>query len=423
MRLTVKGHPVTDKLVAAALLAEWHRDVLRGGKGLADPFAEHRARPLGEHLADYVGELRAMGRDGMYAYNAERRLGKLRDACGWATLDSITADAFCQWRDTVGETSVHAPGVRIGPRTKNQYLDAVRAFCRWAVKRGRMESNPVATVGRVDETADVRRARRALSEQELVGLLRVVRPEHGLAYRIILATGLRRDELAQLQWGDVRLNSPQPFLQLRASTTKSKRADVLPLRQDLAALLRESRGAAADADRVCPAVPTMEEHWAYLTAAGIDHVDERGRRADLHALRHTYGSMLAKAGIAPRVAMTLMRHTDLRLTMNVYSDPRIFDLAGAVEKLPALSTGNATASAVMLATGTGGDSGRAYPDMGAKQGARPTMLGHSTPSSATICDTLDSAANPLNTAVRRDPPPSVGETARMRHLGLEPRTR
>ena len=29
-----------------------------------------------------------------------------------------------------------------------------------------------------------------------------------------------------------------------------------------------------------------------------------------------------------------MRHTDLRLTMKVYTDPRIFDLAGAVEKLP-----------------------------------------------------------------------------------------
>ena len=34
--------------------------------------------------------------------------------------------------------------------------------------------------------------------------------------------------------------------------------------------------------------------------------------------------------------MALMRHTDRRLTMNIYTDPRIFDLAGAVEKLPAL---------------------------------------------------------------------------------------
>lgn len=44
--------------------------------------------------------------------------------------------------------------------------------------------------------------------------------------------------------------------------------------------------------------------------------------------------MLAKAGAAPRVAMSLMRHTDMRLTINLYTDPRIFDLAGAVAKLP-----------------------------------------------------------------------------------------
>jgi hypothetical protein len=27
-----------------------------------------------------------------------------------------------------------------------------------------------------------------------------------------------------------------------------------------------------------------------------------------------------------------MRHTDMRLTMNVYTDPKIFDMAGAVEE-------------------------------------------------------------------------------------------
>jgi hypothetical protein len=35
-----------------------------------------------------------------------------------------------------------------------------------------------------------------------------------------------------------------------------------------------------------------------------------------------------------RCTLILMRHTDMRLTMNVYTDPRIFDLAGAVAMLP-----------------------------------------------------------------------------------------
>ena len=37
--------------------------------------------------------------------------------------------------------------------------------------------------------------------------------------------------------------------------------------------------------------------------------------------------------------MALARHTDLRLTMKHYTDPRILDTAGAVNRLPALENG------------------------------------------------------------------------------------
>lgn len=159
-----------------------------------------------------------------------------------------------------------------------------------------------------------------------------------MAYRLILNTKLRRDELKQLRWADVLLNAPMPCIQLRAETTKAKRADALPLRGDITALLQERRGTAGDDESVARTLPSMESHKRYLGWAGIEYRDDRGRQADFHSLRHTYGSMLAKAGIAPRVAMSLMRHTDLRLTMNVYTDPRIFDLAGAVELLPSLNS-------------------------------------------------------------------------------------
>ncbi|MEA3367456.1 MAG: hypothetical protein U9R68_05010 [Planctomycetota bacterium] len=43
------------------------------------------------------------------------------------------------------------------------------------------------------------------------------------------------------------------------------------------------------------------------------------------------------------LVMELMRHTDLRLTMNVYANPRILDTSGAVEQLPDM-TGAAQAA-------------------------------------------------------------------------------
>jgi hypothetical protein len=82
-------------------------------------------------------------------------------------------------------------------------------------------------------------------------------------------------------------------------------------------------------------------------------MDDRGRRADLHALRHSYGTLLSKGGVSPREAMSLMRHTDLRLTMKMYTDPRIFDLSGAVEKLQ-LQLGKPSDSQGAAATGTDG---------------------------------------------------------------------
>ena len=36
--------------------------------------------------------------------------------------------------------------------------------------------------------------------------------------------------------------------------------------------------------------------------------------ADFHTLRHTQGSLLAASGIHPKVAQTLMRHSDINHT-------------------------------------------------------------------------------------------------------------
>jgi integrase len=76
-----------------------------------------------------------------------------------------------------------------------------------------------------------------------------------------------------------------------------------------------------------------------LAAAGIHKEDERGRRVDLHALRHTFGTRLSKNGVAPRTAQAAMRHSSIGLTMNVYTDPTLLDAAGAMAALPELRLG------------------------------------------------------------------------------------
>ena len=73
-----------------------------------------------------------------------------------------------------------------------------------------------------------------------------------------------------------------------------------------------------------------------LRAAGIPKRDDRGRTVDVHAMRTTFGTLLSKSGVSPRTAQQAMRHSDIKLTMGVYTDPRLLDVRGAVESLPAI---------------------------------------------------------------------------------------
>lgn len=76
---------------------------------------------------------------------------------------------------------------------------------------------------------------------------------------------------------------------------------------------------------------------ADLRLAGIPKRDDQGRTVDVHALRHTFGTMLAKAGVPPQVAQRAMRHSDPKLAANVYTHLGLLDVAGAVAALPMFS--------------------------------------------------------------------------------------
>ncbi|MBL8828657.1 MAG: tyrosine-type recombinase/integrase [Planctomycetaceae bacterium] len=98
-----------------------------------------------------------------------------------------------------------------------------------------------------------------------------------------------------------------------------------------------------------------------LTAAGIPKRDERGRTVDVHALRHSFGTLLSKASVAPRTAQATMRHSSIDLTMNVYTDPKLLEVVGALNSLLALSLDGEQVSTRQAAKATGTDDYRSSP--------------------------------------------------------------
>ncbi len=85
-----------------------------------------------------------------------------------------------------------------------------------------------------------------------------------------------------------------------------------------------------------------------LEEASIRYVDELEQVADFHALRHTGASWLGFAGVHPNVIKDILRHSDIRLTMDRYGHLFDGESRKAVESLPNLT------AAVQQATGTDG---------------------------------------------------------------------
>ncbi len=87
-------------------------------------------------------------------------------------------------------------------------------------------------------------------------------------------------------------------------------------------------------------------------------IDAAGNVVDFYGLRHTCGSLLAASGAHPKVAQTVMRHSDTNLTLSRYSHVYAGQEAQAVENLPDL----AAAPQRQRAKATGTDNAKAGQD-------------------------------------------------------------
>ncbi len=215
------------------------------------------------------------------------------------------------------------------------------------------------------ETAAERGRRYLQDKPGRLAALERLGQERSLIYKMLVLTGLRKGELASLTIGQVDLGAPRPYVELLAKDEKAGRGAKIPLRGDLVAELREYLAAElallqTNARKTGKATPMrlpaktplfnvprdfIKIFDRDLAAASIPKTDDRDRTVDIHALRHTFGTHLSKAGVTPRIAQAAMRHSSLDLTMNVYTDPRLLDIGAAVETLPLFNASPSHAAA------------------------------------------------------------------------------
>ncbi|MFK5647989.1 tyrosine-type recombinase/integrase [Ornithinimicrobium sp. LYQ121] len=161
------------------------------------------------------------------------------------------------------------------------------------------------------------------------------------AYVLLLVLGLRRGEALGLAWEDVDLEQGEAYIawqvqrvdgQLLRRRTKTPSSDApLPL-PDIAVRALERHRAEEDRRRVAAGDMWGDCGLVFTTRLG-DPVDPRNfhtafktraRKAGVpivpvHATRRTCASLLVSLDVHPRVAMAVLRHSRIAMTMEVYS--------------------------------------------------------------------------------------------------------
>lgn len=316
----------SDKSVAQQILGEALGAVEKVKAGVLQADPREAKRPIQEHIDAYVGDLERRGRDTMYVYIIRKRLEGAAFAQDWACLKDCTVKSVGDYLKDLADEDKSA-------KTVNGHRADLSAFFGWLVRRGALEANPCERVAKSQVTRD--KKRRALSVAECRALLRAAPQDRSFCYLVMLYTGLRRAEAASLKWGYVRLDVANPHIELPASITKSARPETVALVPEVANALASRRG--RNKNPVFASVPSMDEFRTDLAAAGIAEQDERGRKVVLHSLRHSLATMLAQSKVPPAVAMKIMRHRDIRLTLEAYTDEGLLPVAAAVASLPSLT--------------------------------------------------------------------------------------
>ena len=236
------------------------------------------------------------------------------------------------------------------PATINRRLRSLRAFCRWAVQAGHTAADPTAGI---KEVGQQRLGPRALDRTETYRLTRALEERlqwalntrgalSGHAVRatrdmaivtLLLHTGLRISELADLKLSDVEMSERKGSLNVAGKGNKQRE---VPLNADARKALQQWLAVR----------PKTESQALFLGRGGIPLgtrgvqavLTDLGQRAQVenlhpHVLRHTFATRYLEANPGDLVGLaTILGHESLE-TLRIYTVPSSAKLANKVEKL------------------------------------------------------------------------------------------
>lgn len=134
--------------------------------GLLDPERASGGKSLAEHLADFQKALADKADTKKQVGENVGKVKRIVEGCKFRAWSDISATAVSRYLSDLESTG------GIGKRTRNNYLKAIKQFCRWMVKHRRASQSPLEQLDCVSlQAGDTRHERRALEPDEIRRLL------------------------------------------------------------------------------------------------------------------------------------------------------------------------------------------------------------------------------------------------------------
>ncbi|MBD0734460.1 tyrosine recombinase XerC [Streptomyces sp. CBMA29] len=277
-----------------------------------------------------------------------KRLDKLtvRDIRTWVNTLLAQCQCCAQGKDAKRDRPrCCAAGACCKQLASRRTVQDARAVLRSALTNAITEElipKNVAALVKVRSGRKVKRHPWSVEEaREFLEAARSVRDPLYTAYVLILVLGFRRGEVLGLTWKNVNLDAGEVTVDLQLQRirrqlvhdeTKTEASSaVLPLPQICVTALR-LRQKEQEAAKQAAGELWTESDFVFTTRYGTpveprnfnrsfaSRSDKAGvRRIRLHDTRHTCGSLLAALDVHPRVAMQILRHSKIAVTMEVYT--------------------------------------------------------------------------------------------------------
>ena len=390
---TIRRVPlVADKTAAQTMLNERVRKVDREKAGLVDPTDDQRKRPLAQHVAEFKKYLKNKGVTPKQVKESNAQIQKMIDGRKWKLIGDITPSSALEFLGQLRSDGLSA-------QTYNHYLKSVKQFARWLVRDRRCLMDPLAHLSKLNVSTDRRHDRRALSAEEFALLIEAAKggpvieaipgPDRAMMYVFAAWTGFRKGEIGSLTLRSLEFDADPATATVAACYSKRRRRDTQILHPEVVRRLKEWLATKPNLGLDVPLFPISGRvpggterkthkmmrldleaaRTAWIKEAKVSEVrkareetdflayqDDSGLFADFHSNRHLFITSLERAKVSPKMAQTLARHSDVRLTLGIYTHVGLHDRTAAIASLPPPPGGRdtETEAAALRATGTDG---------------------------------------------------------------------